>query len=153
MKWPWKAGTSKGYGAGCTTETFQESGDDADELGQQPRQHPRDLHSHAIVNATPAGTQSSIVNAFTHPQASILNQPAQKPGFHFVETTVSQNIDPTGNNDGFNIDMDSFFQENNFMDPELSIAWDEEYGLKAKRAHTASVSSSTPHFDLSVMVF
>jgi hypothetical protein len=41
------------------------------------------------------------------------------------------------------MDVDSLFQEHNFMDPELSTAWDEEYGLKAKQARTASVSSST----------
>ena len=107
-----------------------------------------DLHPHAIVNATPASTQSSIVNAFTHPQTGI-PQPAQKPGFHFAETNISS----TSNDDGLDIDINSFFQEHNFMDPELSVAWDEEYGLKAKRARTASVSSSMLCLDLLIMIF
>ena len=150
MKRPRKTGASKGYGAGWTTESFQESDDD--ELSQQPRQRPRDLHPHAIVNATPASTQSSIVNAFTHPQTGI-PQPAHKPSFHFVETPVSQTINSTSNNDGLDIDINSFFQEHDFMDPELSAAWDEEYGLKTKRARTASVSGSTLYLDLLVMIF
>ena len=151
MKRPRKTGTLNGYGAGWTMETFQESDNDS-ELSQQPRQRPRDLHPHAIVNATPASTQSSIVNAFTHPQTGI-PQPAHKPSFCFVETPVSQNINSTTNDDGLDININSFSQEHDFMDPELSAAWDEEYGLKAKRARTASVSSSTLCLDLLVMIF
>ena len=137
MKRPCRAGTLRGRGAGWAAETFQESDDDNDELGQQPQQCPKDLHSHAIVNATPASTQSSIVNAFTHSQP----QPAQKP-LHFVETPVSHNIHAISSDVGSDMDIDSFIQENNLMDPDLSTAWDDDHGLRAKRACTALVSKS-----------
>lgn len=63
----------------------------------------------------------------------------QKP-FHFVDALPSNDIDATINDNILEMDMDSFFQEYGLMDPELSAAWDEDHGLKAKRAQTASVS-------------
>jgi hypothetical protein len=59
-------GKSNACGTGWSAETYQESDSD-DGLGQQPQQCVKDLHPHAIVNATPSGTQSSVINAFTHP--------------------------------------------------------------------------------------
>ena len=35
---------------------------------------------------------------------------------------------------------DSIFQDYGFIDPELSAAWDEDHGLKPKRAQTAIAS-------------
>jgi len=123
-------------GAGWSVETYQESDSD-DGLGQQPRQRVKDLHPHAIVTATPSGTQSSVVNAFTQPGP--LPKAAQK-SFQFVDALPSDSIDADINEGILEMNMDSFFQEYGLMDPELSAAWDEEHGLKPKRARTASVS-------------
>jgi len=137
MKRPRRAGKSKARGAGWAAEAFQES-DDGDELNQQPRQRPRDLHPHAIVNATPTGAHSSIVNAFTHPPVTKAAQEA----FYFMDTLPSQETHAADHNDSFDVDIDTIFQEYGFMDPELSAAWDEDHGLKAKRTRTASVRKS-----------
>jgi hypothetical protein len=123
-------------GAGWSVETYQESDSD-DRVGQQPRQRVKDLHPHAIVTATPSGTQSSVVNAFT--QLGPLPKPAQK-SFQFVDVPPSDSIDVDINEGILEMSMDSFFQEHGLMDPELSAAWDEDHSLKAKRARTASVS-------------
>jgi len=72
-------------GAGWSVETYQESDSD-DGLGQQPRQRVKDLHPHAIVTATPSGTQLSVVNAFT--QLGPLPKAAQKC-FQFVDVPLS----------------------------------------------------------------
>jgi len=129
---------SKAHGAGWATETFQES-DDNDNDTQQPRQRPKDLHPHAIINATPASTHLSIINAFTHPQSTtVLPKPAHKD-FNFLDTPSSQKIQATSSDDAFDMDIDLIVQEYNLMDPELSTAWDEDHGLKAKRTQTASV--------------
>jgi hypothetical protein len=57
-----------------------------------------------------------------------------------VDVPPSDSIDPDINEGILEMSMDSFFQEHGLMDPELSAAWDEDHGLKAKRARTASVS-------------
>jgi len=129
-----RAGRSKARGVGWAAETFQES--DVDEgLGRQPLQRPKVLHPHAIVNATPASSQSSIVNAFTDAQPIPVSKCAPKP-FNFLDTTPPNLADP---NSDSALDMDSIFEEYNLMDPELSAAWDEDHGLQSKRARTASV--------------
>lgn len=97
----------------------------------------KDLHPHAIVNATPSGTQSSVVNAFTQPKP--LPKAAPK-SFQFVDAPAPHELDADLNENILEMSMDSFFREHGFMDPELSAAWDEDHGLKAKRARTASVS-------------
>ena len=137
MKRLHRACKSKARGAGWAAEAFQESDGD-DELSQQPRQRPRDLHPHAIVNASPTGAHSSIVNAFTHSLAT----KAAREAFHFVDAPPSQEAHATENEDDFNVDLNAIFQEYGFMDPELSAAWDEDHGLKAKRTRTASVRKS-----------
>jgi hypothetical protein len=120
-----------GWGA----ETFQES----DSENEQPRQRPKDVHPHTIVNATPAGTHSSVVNAST-----ILPAPPESvpQAFEFTDTPFND-THMTNNDDIYEMDLETVFQEYGFMDPELSAAWDEEHGLKAKRARTASVSDAT----------
>lgn len=117
-------------GAGWTGDTYQESDSDN---GPESRHRPKDPHPHVIVSATPAGTQSSVVNAFTHPAA------LPKPTFEFVDPPPSNDNDAQVNYEDFEM-LDSFFQEYGLMDPELSAAWDEDHGLKAKRTRTASVS-------------
>jgi len=121
-------------GAGWAVESFQESDSD----GEQPRRRPKDVHPHAIVNATPAGAHSSVLNASTI--AAAPTKPALRP-FHFTDT-VSNDTHEATNDQGSEMDMESIFQEYGLMDPELSAAWDEDHGLKAKRARTASVSQS-----------
>jgi len=138
MKRPRRAGKSKVRGAGWAAETFQESDDD-DELGWQARQRPKDLHPHTIVNSTPTGTHSSIVKAFTNPQPVLPPKPA-KQTFDFMDATPHCASQLAGDNDSFAMDIDTIFEEYNLMDAELSTAWDEDHGLKAKRARTASVS-------------
>lgn len=63
--------------------------------------------------------------------------------FQFSDTlsndSHTQNIDNT-----LEMDMESNFQEYGLLDPELTV-WDEDHGLKVKRAWTASVSK-TLHF-------
>ena len=127
-----------GLGTGWTGETYQESDSD-DGLGQKNRQRPRDLHPHTIVNATPSGTQSTIVNAFAN--SSNIPKPALKP-FLFVDTPTSDGNDFAIDHD-FEMNLEAMFQEYGLMDPELSTAWDEDHGLKAKRARTASVRKSS----------
>jgi hypothetical protein len=134
MKRPRRPEKSNARGTGWSVETYQESDSDN---GQQPRHCVKDPHPHAIINATPSGMQASVINAFTHPAP--LPKAVQKP-FHFVDAPPSNNIDATINDNILEMDMDSFFQEYGLMDPELSAAWDEDHGLKAKRARTASVS-------------
>jgi hypothetical protein len=134
-----RAGKSNVRGAGWGAETFQES--DSDD--EQPRRRAKDLHPHAIVNATPAGAQSSIVNASTDFAAP--PKPAQQ-SFQFTDTPGSNDTYAAPNYDGSEVDMDAIFQEFGFMDPELSAAWDEDHGLKAKRVRTASVSQSIHFF-------
>ena len=134
------AGKSSACGVGWAAETYQASDDD-DELAQQPKQHLKDLHPHAIISATPAGSYTSIVNTFAHTQAT---QPkSTQKAFHFVDTPPPNPFHAARNDDSFEMDIDSIFQEYNLMDPELSASWDEDHGLKAKRARTASVSEST----------
>ena len=60
-----------------------------------------------------------------------------------MDATLSKDFQAADENVGFAMDIDSMFEEYNLMDPELSAAWDEDHGLKAKRARTASVSEST----------
>jgi len=43
--------------------------------------------------------------------------------------------------------MDSIFQEYGFIDPELSATWDEDHGLKLKRAQAASVKRINTFID------
>ena len=136
-----RAGNSSARGVGWAAETYKASDDD-DELAQQPKQRLKDLHPHAIISATPAGSHTSIVNAFTHTQAQTQPKPTQK-AFHFVDTPPPNSCHDAQNDDSFEMDIDSIFQEYNLMDPELSASWDEDHGLKAKRARTASVSKST----------
>jgi hypothetical protein len=140
LKRPRTACKSKAHGDGWVIETFQESDEDDElPLGWQAQQRPRDLHPHAITVATPASTHSSIVNAFTPPQSALPLRPAHKP-FNFMDATPSDNNFQAANeNAGFAMDIDTIFDEYDFMDPELSAAWDEGHGLKAKRARTASV--------------
>lgn len=121
-------------GAGWAVETFHES----DSEDEQPRQRPKDVHPHAIVNVTPAGAHSSVVNASM--TAAAPTKPAPRP-FHFTDTPSNDTHAATNDPDS-EVDMNSIFQEYGFMDPELSAAWDEDHGLKAKRARTASVSKS-----------
>ena len=52
MKRTRRAAKSSTRGAGWTGESYQES-DSEDEQGQQPRERPKDLHPHVIVNAQP----------------------------------------------------------------------------------------------------
>ena len=130
MKRSRKPARSSRRSAGWTEETYQESDSDS---GPEP-QFPKDPHPHVIVSATPTGTQSSVVNAFTHPAT------LPKPTFEFVDPPPPNDSDAQVNYEEFEKNMDSFFQEYGIMDPELSTAWDEEHGLKAKRARTASVS-------------
>ena len=117
--------------AGWTGETYQESDSDN---GPEPRHRPKDPHPHVIVSATPAGTQSSVVNAFTQPAA------LPKPTFEFTDPPPSNDNDAQVLHYEDFENMDSFFQEYGLMDPELSAAWDEDHGLKSKRTRTASVS-------------
>jgi hypothetical protein len=134
-----RAGNSSTHGVGWATETYQESDDD-DTLGQHPKQRLKDLHLHAIVSATPASSHTSIVNAFTHTQDT---QPkSSQKTFHFVDTPLPNPFHAAQNDDSFEMDIDSIFQEYNLMDPELSASWDEDHGLKAKWTRTASVSES-----------
>jgi len=119
--------------AGWTGETYQESDSDN---GPEPCHRPKDPHPHVIISATPASTQSSVVNAFTQPAA------LPKPTFEFADPPPSNDNDAHINYEDFE-NMDSFFQEYGLMDPELSAAWDEDHGLKSKRARTASVSKLT----------
>ena len=132
-----RTGKSNARGFGWAAETFQE-GDDDDELGRRPPQQPKDLHPHAIVNATPESSQLSIVNSFTHAQPIPAFKLTPKP-FEFLDTTPSNLADT---NSGSALDLDSILEEYNLMDPELSAAWDDDHGLKSKRARTASVSKS-----------
>jgi hypothetical protein len=141
MKRSRNAGKSKARGTGWTAETFQES-DSEEQLGQPSRQHPKELHPHAIVNATPAGAQSAIVNAVAHPQRSLPTS-VLKP-FQLVDTPLSKSFLTTTHDDGSELNMDSIFESYGLMDPELSAAWDEDHGLKAKRARTASVRKLKP---------
>lgn len=129
-----RRGKSTVRGVGWGAETFQES----DSENEHPRQRPKDVHPHTIVNATPAGTQSSVVNAST-----ILSAPPESVprAFEFTDTP-SNDTHMTNNDDIYEVDLESVFQEYGFMDPELSAAWDEEHGLKAKRSRTASVSQA-----------
>ena len=96
---------------GWTGETYQESDSDN---GPEPRHRPKDPHPHAIVSATPTGTQSSVMNAFTQPAV------LPKPTFEFMDPPPSNNNDHVNYEDFEN--MDSFFQEYGLMDPELSAA-------------------------------
>ena len=136
MKWSWHPVKSNTHSAGWSVETYQESDSD-DRLGQQPRQRVKDLHPHAIVTATPSGTQSSVIKAFT--ELGPLPKDMQK-SFQFVDAPLSDSFDADINEGILEMSMDSFFQEYGLMDPELSAAWDEDHGLKAKWAQTASVS-------------
>ena len=136
MKRLWRPVKSNTRGAGWSVETYQESDSD-DGLGQQPWQHVKDLHPHAIVTATPSGTQLSIIKAFT--KLGPLPKDMQK-SFQFVDAPPSDSFDADINEGILEMSMDSFFQEYGLMDPELSAAWDEDHGLKEKRARTASVS-------------
>jgi len=145
MKRSRRAGRSRARGAGWAAEIFQASDSD-EELDRQHRPRPKELHPHAIVNATPAGAQSAVVNAIAHPQET-LPKTVQQP-FHFVDTLSSNNFHTTINDEGSAMDVDSFFEEYSLMDPELSAAWDEDHGLRAKRARTASVRKSKAFFDL-----
>lgn len=145
MKRSQHIGKSSTRGAGWTAETYQESDSD-DGSAQQPRQRPRDLHPHTIVNATPAGTQSSIVNAFADHAG--VPKPAPKP-FIFVDTPASSRSEFTMDND-FEMTFEAMCQEYGLMDPELSAAWDEEHGLKAKRARTASVRDRHAYASINV---
>ena len=129
------AGKSNMRGAGWAGKIFQESDSD----GEQPRRRTKDLHPHAIVNATPAGAHSSIVNVST--DFAALPKPAP-PSFEFTDIPAPHDTQTAHNFDSSEVDMESFFQEYGLMDPELSAAWDEDHGLKAKRARTASVSKS-----------
>jgi hypothetical protein len=129
-----RAGKLTTRGTGWTAETFQESDDD--EMGGQPRQRLRDLHPHAMVNATWGTAQSSLVNV-GHTLSVPPPKSAQK-SFDFLDTPPSKKFRTADE-----IDLDSTFEEYGFMDPELSAAWDEDHDLKAKRARTASVSYST----------
>ena len=124
------------HSAGWSVKTYQES-DSNDRLGQQPQQHVKDLHPHAIVTATPSETQSSVINTFT--QLGPLPKAVQK-SFQFVDAPLSDSIDADINEGILEMSLDFFFQEYGLMDPELSATWDEDHGLKAKRAWTASVS-------------
>jgi hypothetical protein len=142
MKRSRRAGRST-RGAGWAGEIFQASDSDED-LDQQHRPRPKELHPHAIVNATPAGAHSAVVNAIAH-QAT-LPKTVQQP-FHFVDTLSSNNFYTTINDKGSAMDVESFFEEYGLMDPELSAAWDEDHGLRAKRARTASVRKSKAFFD------
>jgi len=88
-----------------TAESYQESDSERGQ-GQQPRQLPKDLHPHVIVNATPAGTQSLFVNAFTHPRS--LPRPAQKE-FQFMDAVPSNNNNGFINANEYEMNMESFF--------------------------------------------
>jgi len=136
MKCSRHVGKSSTRGTGWSAETYQESDSD-DASVQQSRQRPGDLHPHTIINATPAGTQSSIVNAFA--DHSNVPKAAPKP-FVFLDTPASSGNDFAVDND-FETTFEAMCQEYRLMDPELSAAWDEDHGLKAKRARTASVRS------------
>jgi len=137
MKRSRRVGKSSTRGAGWSAETYQASDSD-DGSVPQPRQRAQEPHPHTIVNATPTGTQSSIVNAFAEP--SSVPKPAPKP-FLFVDTPPSSSNDFAIDND-FQMDFEAMCQEYGLMDPEASAAWDEEHGLKAKRARTALVRES-----------
>lgn len=130
MKRSWRPAKPNCCGAGWTGNTYQES--DSDNRPES-RHRPKDPHPHIIVSATPAGTQSSVMNAFTHPAA------LPKPTFEFVDPPPSNDNDAQVNYEDFEI-LDSFFQEYGLMDPELSATWDEDHGLKAKRTQTTLVS-------------
>jgi len=138
-----RAGRSKARGTGWAVETFQES-DSEEQLGQPSRQRPRELHPHAIVNATPEGAESAIVNAAAHPQETLPK--TGQMSFQFVDTMPSSDFLTTANSDRSKTAMDSLFEEFGLMDPELSAAWDEDHGLGAKRTRTASVSQMEPFF-------
>ena len=65
-------------------------------------------------------------------------RPAQQP-FQFTDIPGSNGIHTAPNGESSALDMDLIFQEYGFIDPELGTAWDEDHGLKPKRARTASV--------------
>jgi hypothetical protein len=142
LKRPCRACKSTARGTGWVVETFQESDED-DELDRQAQQRPRDLHPHAIATATSTSTRSSIFNAFTPPQSALPPILAQS-SFNFMDTTPSNDFQAADENVGFAMDIDTMFEEYNLMDPELSAAWDDNHGLRAKQTRTVSVSCSTP---------
>ena len=92
------------------------------------------LRIHIIVSATPASTQSSVVNAFTQPAA------LPKPTFEFADPPPSNDNDAQVLHYKDFKNMDSFFQEYGLMNPKLSATWDEDHSLKSKHAQTTSVS-------------
>jgi hypothetical protein len=75
------------------------------------------------------------VNAFA--DHSNVPEAAPKP-FVFLDTPASVGNDFAIDND-FEMTFEAMCQEYGLMDPELSAAWDEDHGLKAKRGQTASV--------------
>jgi len=150
MKRPRRAGRSNAHGAGWVAEMFQES-DSEEQLGQPSRQRLKELHPHAIVNATPEGAESAIVNAAAHPQEA-LPKTVQK-SFQFMDTLPPNDFFTTTNGDRSEMAMDSLFEEFGLMDPGLSAAWDEDHDLRAKRARTASIRKMEPFFLDSFVIF
>lgn len=65
-------------------------------------------------------------------------KPAQQP-FQFTDIPRSNETHTAPNGESSELDVDSIFQEYEFIDPELGAAWDEDHGLKLKRAQAASV--------------
>ena len=100
MKRLCSAGKSNMHGAGWAGEIFQESDSD----GEQPRRHTKDLYPHAIINATPAGAHSSIVNVST--DFAALPKPVL-PSFEFTDIPAPHDTQTAHNFDSS--DMESFF--------------------------------------------
>ena len=91
-----------------------------------------DAHHHTRATFSASGGRSST--------STLLSQGSSKPPQPLPSTTftASTNIHE---DDGYFLARDSLdWTRYGIMDPEDSAAWDEEHGLKDKRARTASVS-------------
>jgi hypothetical protein len=89
-----------------------------------------DAHHHTHATFSSSGGRTSTSTLFS--QGSQPYQPL--PSTTFTESTDARE------NDGYYLSGDSLdWMRYGIMDPAESAAWDEEHGLKDKRARTASV--------------
>jgi hypothetical protein len=89
-----------------------------------------DAHHHTRATFSTSGGRASTSTLFS--QGSQPRQP-------LPSTTFTAGTD-VHENDGYFLSGDSLdWMRYGIMDPEYSAAWDEEHGLKDKRARTASV--------------
>jgi hypothetical protein len=95
-------------------------------------QPEEDAHHHTRATFSTSGGRSST--------STLLSQGSSKPPQPLPSTTFTASTD-IHENDGYFLAGDSLdWTRYGIMDPEDSAAWDEEHGLKDKRARTASVS-------------